>query len=279
MVTGRVVELWRYPVKSMLGERLTEADIGEHGITGDRSFALVDAQTGKVCSAKRHDLWGKMFTLHARLDHPGRAIIAFPDGSEHATDDADISSVLSEFLGRDVTLSATAPPNATMEEIWDDSKGDKMYGPPTGEESDGNAVIQYPASLASPGDFFDVSAIHYLTTNSLAELSRLEPDSVFDVRRFRPNILIEVDGGPGFVENDWKVARIGDVVLNSIMPVPRCVMTTLPQDELPRDPNVLRSTARHNRLDVGPLGIMPCAGIDAAVASGGHVRVGDAVTV
>jgi len=157
--------------------------------------------------------------------------------------------------------------------------GEKMYGPATGEESDGNAVIAYPASLASPGDFFDVSAIHYITTNTLAEFARREPESNFDVRRFRPNIVIDVEGEEGFIENDWKVVRIGDIELNTIIAVPRCVMTTLAQDDLARDPNVLRSTARHNKLTVGGLGTMPFAGIDAAVASGGTIRVGDAVTV
>jgi uncharacterized protein YcbX len=272
-----VTELWRYPVKSMLGERLDEAEIGAHGIAGDRTFGLVDAQTGRVCSAKRHDLWGKLFTTRARFERPGRAVITFPDGTEHATDEPDISRVLSGFLGREVTLATTAPPNAWIEEIWDDSKGDKMYGPRTGEQADGNAIIHYPVASASPGDFFDVTPIHYITTNTLDEFARREPDSDFDVRRFRPNILIEVDGEEGFVENDWKVVRIGDVELQTVMVVPRCVMTTLAQDDLPRDPNVLRSTARHNRLDVGPLGLMPCAGIDATVSSGGTIRAGDTV--
>src|SRR5438874_3753326 len=103
----------------MLGERLDEAEIGQHGLTGDRTFALIDAQTGKVCSAKRHDLWGKMFTLRAHFDRPGQVVITFPDGSEHGTDEPDLSALLSEFLGREVTLSSTAPPNASMEEIWD----------------------------------------------------------------------------------------------------------------------------------------------------------------
>ena len=67
MVTGTVTELWRYPVKSMLGEQLESTDIGEHGVTGDRAFALIDAETGKVCSAKRHDLWGDLFRFGARL--------------------------------------------------------------------------------------------------------------------------------------------------------------------------------------------------------------------
>ena len=278
MTTGRVTTLWRYPVKSMLGEQLEGAEIGEHGVTGDRSFALIDVETGKVVSAKRHDLWGGLFSFRASLDRPGVASNTFPDGTTRSTEDADISDALSAVLGRPVRLSMTAPPDAKIEEIWDESKGPRMYGPRVGTH-DGDPVIDVMASFAAPGDFFDFSAIHLLTTNTLTELERLEPDSRFDVRRFRPNIVVEVDEEAGFVENDWTVVRIGDLELTTLMRVPRCVMTTLPQGDLPKDPNVLRSAARHNMVEAGPLGEMPCAGLYLAVTSSGTVRVGDAVTV
>jgi uncharacterized protein YcbX len=276
---ARITELWRYPVKSMLGERLDATEIGQHGVVGDRSFALIDEQTGKIGSAKRYDLWGSLFTYRAALERPGVARIVFPDGSEHTTADADISDVLSDRLGRRVSLSATAPEGGKYEEVWDSSKGDQMYGPATGEEYAGEPVIDVASSLASPGDFFDAAAIHFLTSNTLTEFSRREPETAFEVRRFRPNIVIEVDGEEGFVENDWKVVRIGEVELRTLMPVPRCVMTTLPQGDLPKDPNVLRSAARHNMVDTKVLGDMPCAGIYAMVASGGTVNVGDQVTI
>jgi uncharacterized protein len=276
-MTARVTQLWRYPVKSMLGEQVEDATIGRHGLEGDRSFALIDAATGKVCSAKRYDLWGGLFDFRARLERPGLARITFPDSSERTTDDPAISDELSQALGRPVTLSSTAPPQAMIEEIWDESKGTQMYGPATGEEHDGEPVIEVSASLASPGDFFDAAAIHFMTTNTIAEFASREPDSTFDVRRFRPNIVIEVEGEKGFVENGWKIVRIGDLELRTLMPVPRCVMTTLPQDDLPKDSNVLRSTARHNMQDTGLIGVMPCAGIYAMVASEGSVRVGDSV--
>jgi uncharacterized protein YcbX len=275
MVKGTVTELWRYPVKSMLGEQLEEAEIGAHGVTGDRSFALIDVETGKVCSAKRWDLWGGLFRFRVHLERPGLAQITFPDGSTHATDSPGLSDRLSEALGRRVTLSATAPPGAKYEEIWDPSKGPQMYGPATGEEKEGETVIDVAASLASPGDFFDAAAIHFITTNTVAELAEREPESRFDVRRFRPNIVIEVPDDAGFVENEWKVVRIGDLELRTLMPVPRCVMTTLEQDDLPKDRNVLRSTARHNMVDTKILGEMPCAGIYAMVASAATIRVGD----
>lgn len=260
----------------MLGEQLERADIGEHGVTGDRSFALVDVETGKVCSAKRYDLWGRLFEFRASLERPGLAQITFPDGSARSTDDPQISDAISDVLGRRVALSATAPPDAKLEEIWDESKGSRMYGPRVGE-ADGSPVIDVMASFALPGDFFDFSAIHLVTTNSLAELQRLEPDSAFDVRRFRPNIVIEVDDDTGFVENGWTSVRIGDVELTTLMPVPRCVMTTLPQDDLPKDSNVLRSAARHNMIEAGPLGPMPCVGLYLAVAAGGTIAAGDAI--
>lgn len=278
MVTGTVAELWRYPVKSMLGERVDAVEVTEHGLTGDRAFALIDDETGKVCSAKRHDLWGDLFRFSSRLisERPRIAHITFPDRSVATTADADVSRRLSEVFGRAVTLSETVPPEAKIEEIWDESKGKRMYGPRVGEH-DGDTVIEVTASFAAPGDFFDFSAIHLLTTNTVAEFGRLESASVFDVRRFRPNIVVEVPDSDGFVENGWKSIRVGELQLNVLMPVPRCVMTTLPQSELPKDTGVLRATARHNMIEAGPLGPMPCAGVYASVAAHGPVSVGDAV--
>jgi uncharacterized protein YcbX len=263
----------------MLGERIDSTEIGAHGVPGDRSFALIDEQTGKICSGKRYDLWGGLFHFRAALERPGLARITFPDASEHATDEPGLADALSDVFGRRVSLSAIPPSNGVYEEVWDDVKGDQMYGPATGEEHAGEKIIDVGMSLASPGDFFDAAALHYLTTNSLAEFARLEPDSIFDVRRFRPNVVIEVDDENGFVENDWKTIRIGDVEIRTLMPVPRCVMTTLPQDDLPKDSNVLRSAARHNMVDTKVIGTMPCLGIYAMVATEGTIRVGDSVVV
>lgn len=280
MAARRVVELWRYPVKSMLGERLDSTEIDEHGVTGDRAFALVDDETGKICSAKRHDLWGDLFKFRARLvsERPRIAHITFPDGSTATTNDPDLSEKLSAALGRKVTLSAMVPADAKIEEIWDEAKGERMYGPVVGDH-EGDPIIDVAASLAAPGDFFDAAAIHLITSNTIEEFGRREPDSSFDVRRFRPNIVVEVTGEEGFVENGWTKIRVGDLELRTLMPVPRCVMTTLPQDDLPKDPNVLRSAARHNMIDTKVLGDMPCAGLYAMVAASGRIGVGDDIDV
>ncbi len=278
-MNARITELWRYPVKSMLGERLDATTIGAHGVQGDRSFALIDEATGKICSAKRYDLWGDLFSFRAALVEPGRARITFPDGTEHTTEEPGLADALSDVLGRRVSLSSIAPEGGVYEEVWDEVKGTQMYGPATGEKHAGEPVIDVASSLASPGDFFDAAAIHFLTTNTLAAFSELEPDTRFEARRFRPNLVISVADAEGFVENDWKVVKIGDVELRTLMPVPRCVMTTLPQEDLPKDSNVLRSAARHNMVDTKVLGDMPCAGIYAMVVGEGTVRVGDEVSV
>lgn len=285
---GRLVALHRYPVKSMLGEDLDASEVTEHGLVGDRAHALVDAETGKVCSAKRHDLWGRLFEFHAaftdtpRSDEPYPPVrIAFPDGPTHTSDDPELADALSEIFGRPVTFSSSAPPEATMEELWPDVKGDETYGETTGSH-DGERLIEIPASFASPGDFFDFSAIHLLTTNSLEELARREPESRFGARRFRPNLVVEVPGTDGFVENDWdrKIVSVGgEVRLKVILPTPRCVMTTLAQQDLPRDPGVLRATAEHNRIRAGGLGTLPCVGVYAAVVDGGTIRAGDPIEV
>ena len=231
-----------------------------------------------MCSAKRYDLWGELFTFRASLERPGLARITFPDGTVRSTDDPQLSTICPRPSDAGAPVVHRAA-DAKIEEIWDESKGPRMYGPRIGEH-DGDTVIDVMASFALPGDFFDFSAIHLLTTNTLAELAELEPDSRFDVRRFRPNIVVEVDDENGFVENDWSVVRIGDLELTTLMRVPRCVMTTLPQDDLGRrTPNVLRSTAKHNMVEAGPLGEMPCAGIYAAVTRPGTIRVGDTVDV
>ena len=120
-----------------------------------------------------------------------------------------------------------------------------------------------------------------LTTSTLEQLNQLRPESRFDNRRFRMNVIVETRE-TGFVENGWigHELAIGDAVrLNVAMPDPRCVMTTLAQDELPNDTDVLRTLTRHNRLQVGDAGQYPCAGVYAVVESPGTMRAGDRVAL
>jgi uncharacterized protein YcbX len=263
---GSVVALWRYPVKSMMGEELNAADLTQRGLLGDRAYALVDRSTGKVVSAKNPRKWSKLFDFRAAfIEAPrsGQKIppvrITLPNGTIATTEQSDLEQALSDVLGREVTLATTAPETPSLEEYWPDLDGLAHRETVTDESM--------PA-----GTFFDLAVIHVLTTATIDRLRELYPQGRFEVRRFRPNIVVEPDSGAkGFVENDWigHTLALGDEVRLSITgPCPRCVMTTLPQGDLPRDPGILRTAAQHNQVNVG---------VYANVVRGGTIRRGDPV--
>jgi uncharacterized protein YcbX len=124
------------------------------------------------------------------------------------------------------------------------------------------------------GTFFDCATVHLLTTATLDHLRELYPKGRFEARRFRPNIVVQLASGEkGFVENAWigNTLAIGDEVrLRITGPCSRCVMTTLPQGDLPADPGILRTAAQHNKANVG---------VYAAVLRAGRIRRGDAVRI
>ncbi|MGH8972117.1 MAG: MOSC domain-containing protein [Acidimicrobiia bacterium] len=244
-VAGAVAALWRFPVKSMLGERLDGAGVTGAGLVGDRAYALVEMATGTAVSAKRVQEFPDLFACRAAFvepPQPGGGLppvrITLPDGSAVTSDAGDADATLSRWFGRDVHLAS------------------------------------------GPG-FFDLYPISVLTTSTLDELDGLRPGSRFDERRFRMNVVVRTSGR-GFVENAWvgRVLEVGDGVrLGVAMPDPRCVMTTLAQEELPRDREILRTLSRHNRLEVGGEGRLPCCGVYAVVDAPGTIRAGDAVIV
>lgn len=283
-VVGRVAELWRYPVKSMLGERLQQSEVTAAGVAGDRSFALVDVETGLIASAKRPARWGRLMELTARLEQTGGATVTFPDGDLASTGGGDLEAKLSAFLGREVRVASTAPEGASFEEVWDPGKNDSpLYGTEVASE-DGQPVVAIPPSPAAPaGTFFDFSAMHVLTTSSLAALQTAYPAGDIDVRRFRPNMVIEVPDELGYVENDWAQAKFSvgtdGLVFQGVMPTMRCVMTTLAQPGLARDPGILQATNRANRVSVKGMGDYACLGVFCLVTSSGSVGVGDPVRV
>jgi uncharacterized protein YcbX len=282
---GSVVALWRYPIKSMQGEELSSSAIGPRGLAGDRAYGVVDVETGHLCSAKHPRKYGALFACHASfVDEPGEVApvaITLPDGLVLRTDSPDVDERLSSLVGRPVRLDAAAPPEPIIEEVWPEVKGPDFYGPREDTDEGGDAVIDFRASLAVPGGFFDLSAIHIVTTNGMDELNKREPDSRFDARRFRPNIVVSIDGETGFVENEWggKQVRVGESVLAVAIPTPRCVMTTLANDDLPHDAGVLKALADHNRVTIGTMGSFPCLGVNASVSEGGTIRRGDAVSM
>ena len=289
---GTVAALWRYPVKSMQGEQLQSAEVNPGGTIGDRAYAVIDVETGKVASAKHPRKWGLLLECEAAFVEPpvaGRPVpavrIAFPDGTTASSDEAGIDEVLSAQLGRAVTLTSVAPTNSTLEELWPDVEG---LAPAEFIESTAIAggrtdetVSDIAMGLAAPaGTFYDLAELHLLTSSTLTTLAGFYPAGRFDVLRYRPNLLIDTDRA-GFVENDWpgRTLAIGGLRALVSLPTMRCIMTTLAQGDLPRDPELLRTVARHNRIEIAGLGHWACAGAYAGVAAPGTVRVGDPVTL
>lgn len=279
---GFLISIHRYPVKSMMGEQLDACEVTERGLIGDRAYALIDASDGKVASAKHPKKWAALFNCRAVFVEPPRAgaatpavRIALPDGTELSGKQADAHKTLSAVLGREVKLtrcergregavetSPSGPWTPKLEEYWpEDVAGLAHSGVVTDE--------------AMPeGTFFDVAVVHLVTTATLARLQELYPAGRFEVRRFRPNLVIQpVEGHTGFVENNWigRTVQVGEEVkLQVTGPCGRCVMTTLPQADLPKDTGILRAAAQHNKTHVG---------VYASVIRGGRLREGDLVQI
>ncbi len=126
-VVGSVAGLWRFPVKSMRGERIEQAELTERGLLGDRAYALIDADTGKVVSAKSVRLFPNLFGCQAAFVEPprsGRELppvrIALPDGSSVTSDSGDVDRVLSACFKRDVTRARAAPEDFTIDQYHPD---------------------------------------------------------------------------------------------------------------------------------------------------------------
>jgi len=266
---GSVAALWRYPVKSMMGEELNAAEVTERGLLGDRHFAVVDPATGKVAGAKNPRKWGNFFDFkaaYAEPPKPGSVLptvrLTLPDGTLVTSEQPDLSRILSDALGREVAFAeARGTEESTAEEYWPDIEGLDYR----------NTVTDFEMP---EGTFFDIAVVHLLTTATIDRLRELYPEGRFEVRRFRPNIVVSTPPEQkGFVENEWigRTVAVGDEVrLRVTEPCPRCVMITLPQGDLPRDPGILRTAARHAEANVG---------VYADVIAGGTARRGDPVTL
>ena len=196
--------------------------------------------------------------------------IDWPDGTTVTSGGEDPDTRLSETLGRPVTLTTERPEAPSLERL----------DPLAAEET-----IVDIGELMMAGRFSDYAALHLITTATMARLAELRPDSVFNARRFRPNVTIATpEGASGFVENDWvgREIAIGDEVQLRISdPTPRCSVPTLAQANLEKDPQLLRTIVEHNTLPVPVLDgeSLPCAGIYGFVIQGGTVKRGDAVRV
>ena len=232
----QVLELWRFPVKSMQGERLETAELGPEGVDGDRQWALFDLDTGFGLTARRVPdlLFGS-----GRLRPDGSVEIVLPDGTV-TTDDA----VLSDWLGRRVALCRAG-----------DVSGRPRYESPDDDEAP--APSRWHDWQGAPGAFHDNpdGRISLVTTGSLGS---------WDRRRFRSNVVLD---GPGDGDLVGTRVRLGSAVLGIGDPIPRCVMVTRPQPGgIERDTSVLKRIHRERSGDLA---------VAALVRVPGSVRVGD----
>jgi len=228
-----LAEIWRYPVKSMLGERLDQANVGPGGIHGDRRWAVVDAESGVSLSAKRY---ANLLRCRARTSD-SEVMIRLPDGHEYLADSAEVAHGLSDLLGRQVT---TRSANAT---------GTIQHEFPTAlTEGEGEPFLYEPETEA----FFDCAPLQLLTSATLVELQRLLPDSTVHRARFRPNFLIKTTE-IGFIENDWvnKDLALGSLRCQVYDDTRRCIMVALGQGDLARDTDVIRMILESNEGRAG----------------------------
>jgi uncharacterized protein len=263
---GSICALWRYPVKSMMGEEVNSGFLTPRGLFGDRTYALIDTSTGKVASAKNPSKWPNMFQYRSAFVYPPDPVsavpavrITLPDGAIVESTDNDVDKILTASLGRPVSLKSAVPDSPELEEYWPDMEELALKDTVTDE--------------AMPeGTFFDLAVLHILTTSTINSLRNIYPDGRFEVRRFRPNLVVEVSDETPFAENEWigKEVLVGGAKLKITGPCPRCVMTTLPQYDLPKDPGILRTAARHNNAHVG---------VYASIIESGPVSIGDSIII
>lgn len=242
----RVAQLWRYPVKSMQGESLGSMVVDGERVQGDREWGVRDGVTGTVLTGRATT---SLLQATARIDGTG-VRITLPDGRELRDSDEHTDLALSSHVGFPVHLAQAKPHEQAAFET------ESLFATP-------GQVVQWQSR---PGSFNDGHPVHVLTTASLRAAAALHPGGQWDVRRFRPNLLLDVDGND-FVEESWTGLRIGDVELEIYKRSTRCVMTARAQPGLDDDLEVPRSLARNRNAKLGVYARVKVAGsIDAGAA-------------
>jgi uncharacterized protein YcbX len=252
-VTDTVVELWRYPVKSLQGRRETTLTVGPARIDGDRDWGLLDRATGKLASAKR---FSAMLHASGHDDH-----VVLPDGRSVDLSDAEADVHLSAWLGREVQVIARDASTSLSYEM--------TFDPP----NDDAELVDIPAPA---GTLLDLAAVHLVTTTTLDHCRAARPDLDWDVRRFRPNLVVDVDTPP-FAENDWpgRELTVGPVVLRGLMPTVRCAMPLRAQaGGLDRQPDLFAAMSALNTAQPNHLGLYLDVVTPGTVAEGDPVVLG-----
>ena len=282
MLVGRIAEIWRYPVKSMEGERIPSATLGTNGVLGDRAWAVRNEERGAIQGAKKIP---RLMSCKARYaseppaDGPAPAPeITLPDGSIVRPGDAGAAERVSAVVERRVTLWPLLPASALEHyrrgapdhaDVLTEMRA--VFGR-QGDEPLPD-FKQFPPELTQfespPGTYFDAYPLLLVTEATLRKLRAIAPASRIDVRRFRPNLVIATEA-EGFVESAWggRQLTVGGTAIEVLGPCPRCVMITHAFGDVPQDTGLMRTVVKEADQNVGAY---------ARVARGGELRVGDAV--
>jgi uncharacterized protein YcbX len=305
MIIGTVKEIWRHPVKSMTGELLESCSVGPLGIPGDRGWALRDEVSQEITNGKRIPRLMQCAARYQQEPVNGsvpHVEMTFHDGTKITSNDPDVNSRLTEALGKQVTLWPRQPASE-KQHYRRKSASARLMGPLMRTAAFRSLLPQLtklpalnaqlrglfsresnepvpdisllPAEVlefTSPlGTYFDAFSINVLTTASLSAMAAYNPGAIWDVRRFRPNFLIETAGDvEGLIESTWagRTLRLGTVELKCEIPCARCGMTTHAQENLPKDSSVLRSIVKDANQNLG---------MYASVSKPGEVKKGDQV--
>jgi uncharacterized protein YcbX len=285
MKVGSLTGLRRYPVKSMGGESLEEVEAGPGGLPGDRAWAVRDEVRGGIRGAKKIPA---LMRLRARYAVPPAAVgsspaeITLPDGSTVGTGDDDVNDRLSAAIGHPVTLWPLLPADAldhyrrgapAHEDL--DRELRAIFGRSDDEPLPDLSI--FPPEIlefeSPPGTYFDAFPLLLLSESSLRRMQEKAPGSRFDVRRFRPNLLVSaVDSTAPFPEQEWRGRRlrIGDAIVRLTVECPRCVMVTHGFEDLPKDPKVMRALVRESGGNLG---------VYASVEAPGRLELGDPIVM
>ena len=242
-----VLAIWRYPVKAMLGEVLEAVDVAAGGLASDRRWVVRDVETGERIANKRGPTDAGLRACRAEVDAQGRLVVTLPDATTKITGVPDIAPALSDLLEREVELVEHA------------GGGDRYM---------------------QTGGHHDFAPLHLMTTSALDRMRAIDPQSDWDVRRFRPNVVL--DDAQVHDEDALLGAQLcgaSGLRFTVGLPTPRCVVTTRSREELPADPGLLKSIANEHRWSLGPFGRPACLGVYAEVSGTGRLAVGEFLTL
>lgn len=264
----QVEAVWRYPVKSMLGEQLTKVQVGAGGIRGDRQYAVLDAVTGTVASAKQPRRWRSLLAITASHVN-GTIELRLPGEPVLSLDHPDVDDRLSAFLGRSVRVSGIPTAGANIDRADPEQVLDRGLD---AEVSSPKLVL---GQAVPEPTFLDYAPLHLISTATLEHVGT-------HALRYRPNLVLRTPPGAApYAETAWvgSMLTLGDVVLQVILPTPRCAVPVLAHGTTTPDPNALRILMRENRIHVAGFGVLPAAGVYATVQRPGTLMKGTDVTV